>query len=298
MENRLKYSQWLKRGTNTYYPTDNSITQAKVEPGVYNIKYNQETGYYLFKKDLNLDELIDLPAPEGKEAIDGIETFWDRENKFKEYGYAYKRGIMLYGIPGGGKSSIINLLCSKLIKEKEGVIFTINSHDDLNFYLNFIPEIYRMIEPKTPLITVIEDIDGLCQDKETESRILNVLDGMEQLQNIVYIATTNYTERLSERMLNRPNRFDIRIEVKSPNTECRRMYFEKKLKPTDLENIDLDNWVKQTEGMTMAHLGEIIKSVVILGGSFEKTIERLGGMKKIPQSRDYNSEFNQKIGFK
>lgn len=296
-ENRIAYSQWLKRGTNIFLPTDNSVTQGAIDAGVYDIKHNPDTGYYLMKKELNLDELIELPCPEGVEVISGIETFWKKKKKFHEYGYAYKRGVLLYGIPGGGKSSIINLLCKKLIDEKNGVIFTLSNQDELRYYTNFMPEIYRMIEPTRPIICIIEDIDGVCQNKEVESNLLNVLDGIEQLQNVVYLATTNYTEKLSERILNRPNRFDIRIEVKSPNAECRKIYFEHKLKETDLKKIDIDEWVKKTEGMTMAHLGEIIKSVIILDNDFDETIERLGGMKQIPQSRNYNKEFQDKIGF-
>jgi SpoVK/Ycf46/Vps4 family AAA+-type ATPase len=113
----------------------------------------------------------------------------------------------------------------------------------------------------------------------------------------VYIATTNYTERLSERIVSRPNRFDRRIEVRSPNAECRRLYFQHKLKPSDLAVIDMEEWVARTRGMSMAHLGEVIKSVIILGNNFEETIGRLEGMKIIPVSRNYNKEFDERMGF-
>lgn len=296
-DNRVVYTQWLKRGTNTFLPTDNAVTILQVESGVYHIRFNENMGFYLVKKDLNLDELINLPNPEGEKVLTGIRAFWERKEKFKEYGYSYKRGILLYGVPGGGKTSIINLLCRELVDNLNGVVFTISSEEDLGLYKNFMAEIYRVIEPDRPIITIIEDIDGLCQHKETETKLLNVLDGIEQLENVVYLATTNYTERLSERMLNRPNRFDMRIEVKSPNDECRRIYLEHKLKEDDLQNIDLDDWVEKTRGMTMAHLGEVIKSVLILGNTFEDTINNLRDLKQTPVSRNYNDEFEKKIGF-
>lgn len=294
-DNKVVYTQWLKRGTNTYIPTDNSVTQPKVNAGVYNIRYADGVGYYLVEKELNLDELINLPIPEGREVIESIQTFWKREAKFKEYKYAYKRGVLLYGVPGGGKTCIINLLCKELTEKMDGVVFTISSEDDLNKYLHFMPEIYRMIESTRPIITVIEDIDGLCQYKEAETKLLNALDGIEQLENVVYLATTNYTERLSERLTNRPNRFDRRIQIKPPNKECREMYFKHKLKPADLKAINMEEWVNRTEGMTMAHLGEVVKSVIILGNTFDNTIEILGGMKKNPVSRNYNG--GERIGF-
>lgn len=295
---KVAHTQWLKRGPNTYIPTDNSKTVKSVEPGVYDINYSEQIGFYLFKKHLNLDELIELPDPAGKEVLEGIKHFWTREDKFKEYGYSFRRGVLMYGIPGAGKSSIINLMCKHLIEEHKGVVFSINSHDSLKSYQKFTSEIFRVIQPKTHIITVIEDLDGLCQNKETETVLLNVLDGLEQLDRVVYIGTTNYVSRLSDRIKNRPNRFDIRIEVKPPSAAARKMYFEHKLKADDLERIDLDMWVKQTSGMTMAHLGEVIKSTAVLGNTFESTIERLKGMYEPIKDTDYESEFSQKIGFK
>lgn len=296
-EIRVQYTQWLRRANNTFLPTDNSVTQDRIDAGVYGINHDPNIGIYLIKKDLNLDELIELPSPEGMDVINSIKTFWARQDKFKEYGYAFKRGILLYGVPGGGKTSIINLLCKYLVEKMNGVVFTICSEGELNLYTSFMSEVYRGIEKERPVITIIEDIDGLCQDKGVETRLINVLDGIEQLENVVYLATTNYTERLSERIMNRPNRFDRRIEVKSPSAECRRMYFEKKLKDKDKMSINLDEWVARTEGMTMAHLGEVIKSVVILGNEFEETIQRLNGMKQAITSRNYNKEFTERLGF-
>ena len=114
-ENRVVYTQWLKRGTNTFLPTDNAVTQGTIDSGVYNIRFSDQMGFYLVKKDLNLDELINLPNPEGQRVLEGIKTFWTRKDKFKVYGYSFKRGLLLYGVPGGGKTSIINLLCSELV---------------------------------------------------------------------------------------------------------------------------------------------------------------------------------------
>lgn len=296
-DNRVVYSQWLKRGTNTFLPTDNAVTVPKIESGVYHIRFDNNMGFFLVKKDLHLDDLITLPNPEGVKVMDGIKMFWQRREKFKEYGYSYKRGILLYGVPGGGKTSIINLLCKDLVDNMDGVVFTISSDEDLSLYKNFMSEIYRVIEPNRPIITIIEDIDGLCQHKETETKLLNVLDGIEQLENVVYVATTNYTERLSERILNRPNRFDMRIEVKSPNDECRRIYLRHKVRTEDLDDEKLEEWVQKTRGFTMAHLGEVIKSVLILGNSFEDTIKNLNDLKTTPVSRNYDQEFSEKIGF-
>jgi len=297
-EERVEHTQWLKRGTSTFIPTDNSITVAEIDPGVYNLRFQDQIGFYLFKKDLKLDELTDLESKECKEVMTSISGFWARKDKFKEYGFIYKRGILLYGPPGSGKTSLINIISNELITKQNGVVFILQTPSDLRLYRDFIAEIYRVIEPTRPIITVIEDIDGLCEMNDTETTLINILDGIEQLDNVIYLATTNYTERLSERILNRPNRFDRRIQVGFPDAVTRKKYFKFKLKEDDFKNNDIKKWVKDTTNMTIAHLGELVKSVIILGNDYNETIKLLKSLKEIPKSFDYNKGNDRSsIGF-
>lgn len=307
MSNKMDYSQWLKRGNNLFIPTDNAKTVDILEPGIYNIKFSEGIGIYAFKKDLLLDDLIDLDKEDHEEGevLKSIEYFWTRKEKFKEYGFAFKRGILMYGPPGSGKTSIINLLAKSLMDNHDGVIFILQSEEDLNLYRTFMPQMYRIIEPTRPIITVIEDIDGLCERHSTETTLINILDGIEQIDNVVYVATTNYMEKLSPRIMNRPNRFDRRIKIGFPNKAKRKRYIEFKLHPEDLEQIDINNWVNKTANMTIAHIGELIKSVIILGNDFEDTIKILHEMNDKVESYDYNKgdeidDYNcatQSVGF-
>ena len=226
------------------------------------------------------------------------------KDKFKEYGFIYKRGILLYGPPGTGKTSLINIITDRMIKEHEGVVFVIQTPGDLDLYSQFIPEVFRTIEPGRPILTVIEDIDCFCTGGSTETSLINVLDGIEQMDNVIYLATTNYTEKLPQRIINRPNRFDRRIKIGYPSAEVRKAYLLKKLKPADVELIDkspypINSWVAETENMTLSHIGELIKSVVILDNPFEETIQILRELKEIPVSSQYNKgETEEGIGFK
>ena len=51
--NKVIYSRWIKRGLNTFIPTDNSQILDEVDSGVYELKQSQEIGFYIFKKDQN-----------------------------------------------------------------------------------------------------------------------------------------------------------------------------------------------------------------------------------------------------
>jgi SpoVK/Ycf46/Vps4 family AAA+-type ATPase len=195
---------------------------------------------------------------------------------------------------------MIQLIIKKLIETQNGIVFKIESANDVKNYTQFMKTTFKCIEPNRRIVTIIEDIDGLLQSgKETETILLNILDGMNQMDNIVYVATTNYPEELSERLLNRPSRFDRRYPITLPNEEVRKYYIENVMKPDDLAKIDIDEWVRETKDFSIAHLHELIVSTVILNNSFEKSIKIMKEFNTIkPNSAEFKKFGNKgKIGF-
>lgn len=294
-EKREGYTKWAKMNK-VFKPIPDADEVASLENGIYEISMN-DAGIFVIKKDIILDELIDFESKEIRDVLTSFEDFWTREDKFRHYGFLFKRGILLYGPPGSGKTSIINLLCRKMMAEFDGVIFIINSADQLGLYSAFISDIFRQIEKTRKVITILEDIDGYCTGGSNETRLINILDGINQVDNIFYLATTNYPERLSERIVNRPNRFDRKIKIGFPSAELRREYFKKKLFKEDLESINLKYWVRETEGLTISHLGEIIKSVFVLGESFETAVKRMTDFSLIEDSKQLTKYAKKTIGF-
>jgi len=105
----------------------------------------------------------------------------------------------------------------------------------------------------------------------------------------VYIATTNYPEKLQERITNRPSRFDRRYKVETPNDEIRRAYILHKLKEEDVENVDIEEWVKRTDGMSLSHLKEVVISVIVMGRTFEETMSNLDELVEKPRIKGSGS---------
>jgi ATP-dependent 26S proteasome regulatory subunit len=148
------------------------------------------------------------------------------------------------------------------------------------------------------VVVVIEDIDGMCRDKEVETELINLLDGVEHSSNVVYLATTNHIELLEERITNRPSRFDRRYHIKEPDEDVRKVFIEAKMKKQDLEKIDIDHWVKETEGFNLAHIKELIITVVIYGNTLEYGLNHLNEMRKRPEvDNSFTQSGNQKFGF-
>jgi predicted AAA+ superfamily ATPase len=266
-----------------FVPSFKSVDQ--VPSGIYELQYNRNVSQITLKKQpFKTDELYQLPSYEIQDILKDIQDFWDRRDKYREYNFVHKRGILMYGEPGCGKSGIIQLIAKQLI-ENNGIIINIKDQDDVDFFIDFIAT-FRKIEPNRPLIVLLEDLDSIAGESTySTSKLLNILDGVKQIEDVVYIATTNYPEKLQERITNRPSRFDRRYKVELPNEEIREAYIRHKLKEEDLKNVDIQEWVKRTEGMSLSHLKEVVISTIVMGREFEEVMDNLEGLKRAPSVR-------------
>lgn len=273
-KHKTDYSKYLKIDGDKYFGYAVTNTVSTIPAGFYKFTRNDRFGLGIVRSNVNLDELFELPFKESRSIIEDIKKFWNSKDKYEMYNYTHKRGILLYGKPGNGKTSIINLLTLELINNYNGIVFSINTPDDLYDFKEFVPSILRNIEPDRPIICTIEDIDSILSNygHATKSSFLNLLDGSSQVTNIVYIATTNYPEQLEENISNRPSRFDRRYEIGLPDENVRRVYIQNKIKKEDLEKIDLEYWVENTDGFSISHLKELIISVIIFGNDFTESL--------------------------
>jgi chromosomal replication initiation ATPase DnaA len=230
-------SCWSNLKNNEYAPAYPTVP--KVPAGVYEIGWNASLSTYTVKKQpFKTDELYHLPSYEITDILKDIDNFWDRADNYKKYNYIHKRGILMYGEPGCGKSGIIQLISQQIIK-KDGIVINVKDEEDVEKFTSFIAT-FRQVEPDRPLIVLLEDIDSLAgEGRHQTARLLNILDGVKQIEGVVYIATTNYPEKLQERITNRPSRFDRRYKVELPNEDIRRAYIQHKLNDDDLDNINI-----------------------------------------------------------
>ena len=273
--------RWSNLKNDEYAPA--YITATQVPSGVYEIVWNGNLQTHTLKKQpFKTDELYHLPSPEIMDILKDIENFWDRVDKYKQYNFIHKRGILMYGDPGCGKSGIIQLIAQDLIK-RNGIVINVKDEEDVEKFTAFIPT-FRKIEPNRPLVVILEDIDSIAGENRFQTaRLLNILDGVKQIEGVVYIATTNYPEKLQERITNRPSRFDRRYKVELPNDDIRRAYIRHKLNDEDISNIDIEEWVKKTDGMSLSHLKEVVISVIVMGRTFEETINNLEELAERPR---------------
>lgn len=269
-------AQWTLLGNDTF--TACGKTCDILPARVYSIDIDNYGRYLFITKNIITDELIILPDTANERVLKAIDTFWGAKDAFASYGQLFKRGIMLWGPPGGGKTCTLMLLCHDLIKR--GGIVVIGSHPERTARGL---EIIRRIEPDRPLICILEDIDEIIS-QYGEHELLALLDGETQIANICFVASTNYPERLDKRLVNRPSRFDEIIKVGMPTADARRVYLHARLG----EDERVNQWVKDSEGFSVAHLREMVVAVCCLGRTYEETIERLRSMTRTPKSDSGN----------
>ena len=145
--------------------------------------------------------------------FESINVWKNSEEFYRERGIPYKLGILLYGEPGTGKSSLVHAIASEL--NKDVIVLTAGA------ILNGKLSRYNTACCDTPPIIVIEEIDTIVNSRQNElgekekvilSELLNFLDGPSSPDSCVVIATTNHIEKLDPAII-RSGRFDIKIHM-------------------------------------------------------------------------------------
>lgn len=257
-------SMWFKE-KNTYFPSIKAELMGTLPPGMYDVSLG-DNGYMCDIIDIKTDELYTFKNAITNDILGEINKFWESKDKYKENNLIYKRGLLLYGFPGSGKSSYISLICENLIKSG-GVVFKLDSVRDLMEYPNFIMYYFRKIQPDTPIITIVEDVD---EYSDVESLLLDFLDGHVPIDNHLFIGTTNDLTNISDTLL-RPSRIDLKFKVDLPDEETRKEYFQYK----GINEDEIEELVSLTGDCSIADLKEVYICKEVFGYSIKDSIDRV-----------------------
>jgi chaperone BCS1 len=155
-------------------------------------------------------ESVILPKTLADEIVKDLRTFFDSEEWYLKRGLPYRRGYMLYGPPGNGKTSAIMALASEF--DLDIGILNLGadlSDDDLAEALANAPK---------NTVILLEDIDCVTDGRNTKddsrvtfSGLLNALDGLGSSHGQIVFMTTNHIERLDPALI-RPGRCDMQVE--------------------------------------------------------------------------------------
>ena len=211
-------------------------------------------------------ERIILDENTKKEITANTVGFLARREWWTKYGVSPKRGLILAGEPGTGKT----IICKALMAEASGVtcIATNAYFLDEDQYLS---ELYQLAEDLSPCIVFMEDIDLIGQNRyecgyqrgPALCSLLSALDGIEEKKDIVTVATTNCLDILDRALSQRPSRFDRVVRLTKPSFDQRLEMVGRLCQKIPLTHALQQYVAGKTEGCTPAQVQEVIYSLVI-----------------------------------
>ena len=265
-----------------YLPTGTEVNSVKaLPPGCYQYHSNTKNEWFT-PFELKFDEILDLPSPEYSFVTQQFSHFLTPKVKqqFKDFKFLYKRSVLLYGAWGTGKSIITNRIAEECVKKYNGIVLFATDATDVRNTIKIIEQ----TQPETPLVVILEELDEIL--KAEERQMLVILDGAVQKNNIMFLATTNHIDKIPKRVL-RPGRFSLVVEIKYPNEEARRMYFESKLGKNH-ERIGL--YTLNTSGLSIDELKEVLISCEIFEQNLSETVSRILTTR---ESNNTNNSYNE-----
>ena len=209
-------------------------------------------------RDATFDNLI--LAPGLKEALrDDLTQFFSRRDVYSRYGVPWKRGVLLIGPPGNGKTHAVKALCNAL-----GVpalyLRSLEPRGMFGSEHGGIAEVFSLARKSAPCVLVLEDLDALLKPTN-RSLFLNELDGFADNAGVCVLATTNYPERLDPAILDRPSRFDRTYHFDLPAEPERAAYLAywntKQTAALRLSEAGIEALARITEGFSFAYLKEL-----------------------------------------
>jgi hypothetical protein len=174
-----------------------------------------------------------------------------------------KRGLLLYGPPGTGKTLSVMYLCGQM----PGRTTLLLSGPGVGA-LGRAAAIARSLQPA---MVVLEDVDLVAAERSMPGigtnpllfQLLNEMDGLAEDADVVFVLTTNRVDLLEPALAARPGRIDQAVEIRLPDSGCRRRLLDLYLRGVDHDDNELDEIVARTEGTTASFIKELCRRAVL-----------------------------------
>ena len=179
-------------------------------------------------------------------------------------GRSLKRGLLLYGLPGTGKTLTVSYLAGRMADRT--VILTTGRG------MGLMQQVAQMARVLAPSMVVLEDVDLVAEHRGQPFQptgpllfeLLNEMDGLREDCDVIFVLTTNRPDMLEPALAARPGRIDLAVELPLPDTAGRRRLLELYGRGLDLGRVDLDAVVQRTEGVTPAYVKELLRRTALL----------------------------------
>ena len=219
---------------------------------------------------------------EAKEELQEIVEFLKDPGKFQKLGGKIPKGVLLYGMPGTGKT-----LLAKAVAGEAGVpFFSASGSEFVEMFVGVgaarVRDLFEQAKKNAPAVIFVDELDavgrhrfagiggGHDEREQTLNQILVELDGFESKEGVILVAATNRPDVLDPALL-RPGRFDRHVNVPSPDKRGREAILRVHTKGVKLaEGVDLAVIARRTPGFVGADLANLVNEAALLAARRDK----------------------------
>jgi ATP-dependent 26S proteasome regulatory subunit len=220
------------------------------------------------REPLVADELV-LPAEtfdDVRRQVVGVARHRDR---LRAAGQHLKRGLLLYGPPGVGKTHTVRYLVGEL---SDTTIVQLSGDT-----LHAIKQACSVARTLQPAMIVVEDVDLIAQQRDMYEggapllfMLLNEMDGLDEDADVVFLLTTNRADLLEDALASRPGRVDQAVHIDLPDREARRRLVALYRRDLELDDSRLDEVLDRTDGVTASFLKELLRRAAVVAADREE----------------------------
>ncbi len=179
-----------------------------------------------------------------------------------KHGQHLKRGLLLHGPPGTGKTHTVRYLLGRLT---DATVVVVSGRA-----MHMLPAAVTMARRLTPSVVVFEDVDLVAEDRSYSHgsqpllfELLNRIDGVDADIDVTFVLTTNRVETLERALVDRPGRIDLAVELPRPDAAGREKLLRLYARAVTLDLPDASRLVAGTDGATPSFMRELVRRAVL-----------------------------------
>lgn len=174
-----------------------------------------------------------------------------------------RRGLLLHGPPGTGKTFTVMYLASRMAGR---TVLVVTGRG-----MGLVERAAAMARLLQPAMVLLEDVDLIAEERTQQGtgpntilfELLNQMDGLGEDCDVIFVLTTNRPELLEPALASRPGRIDLAIELPLPDATGRARLLERYGAGLDLGGIDTESVVERTEGVSAAFIKELLRKAAL-----------------------------------
>lgn len=237
----------------------------KLKSGVYKISWNYNKEMAFVKVIVPRQHNLYFNETEAeKRIINEVETFFGAAEQYKKLGIQHRRGFLLHGLAGTGKTSLITQIQRYVVEDLDGIVLIADNSSGLQGLKGLTNH-----ELNRPCVIILEDIEELYEDNGSE--LLDVIDGHSaSRENVIFMATTNNLGEVPDTIKQRPSRFDLVLEMPAADPVTVEHFINHFLPHLSVEK--RAEIAAKAIGMPIAHVKEVAIRTEVYGDTVDNAI--------------------------